>query len=101
MGLTDIFDREKPEPPDVTELRHEKLRDARHYQHVFSGEAGDAVLADLKRFCGVGANLWHSDPRKTDYNLGVMSVWLYIETKLNFSREEVDFLRSPKETHSE
>lgn len=53
------------------------------YLHVFSGDHGKAVLADLRRYCGYDAALFvPGSSDHTAYNLGNRDVFLYVLAKL-------------------
>ena len=54
-----------------------------NYQVAFSGHVGEKVLADLEKFCGKNSKCVCSDPYDTYLALGMRSVILYIQDRLD------------------
>lgn len=71
------------------------------YRSVFSGRAGDIVLADLAVFCRATTSTFHADPRVHAVAEGRREVWLRIQNQLHLSDEQLLELvtqgKSPKE----
>lgn len=61
----------------------------RNYQTTFSGVGGEAVLADLARFCRADASTFDTDPRVAALMEGRREVWLRITKHLNLSPDEL------------
>lgn len=59
----------------------QKQRRAR-FKTVFSTEAGQAVLDDLRRYCGCGQTAFRADALQTAFALGKQDVILFTETQL-------------------
>jgi len=72
-------------------LTTEELKDQLHidYLHAFSGPHGEAVLADLRRYCGFDACLYVKGSfDHTAYNLAGRDFFLYILDALKDRPEE-------------
>lgn len=78
----------------ITEAQAEKLlHDTDQlktaYQITYSGEGGQAVLADLGRFCRADEPCWSEDQRHHARLEGRREVWLRIQAQLNLPVEEL------------
>jgi hypothetical protein len=61
----------------------------RNYQSTFAGPGGDAVLADLARFCRADQTTFDTDPRVAALLEGRREVWLRITKHMNLSPDEL------------
>jgi hypothetical protein len=60
------------------------------YQATFSGAPGNAVLADLRRFCrGTVSAADVNNVQATYLQLGRQEVWLRIQSHLNLTEEQI------------
>jgi hypothetical protein len=60
------------------------------YQEVFTGDAGQAVLADLARECGLlGTSMVAGDPGMTAFNEGKRAALLHIMGRLRQTPADV------------
>lgn len=82
-------------PKQITEAQAERLlHDTEQlktaYQIVFGdGPAGQAVLADLGRFCRADEPCWSEDQRHHARLEGRREVWLRIQNELKLPSEEL------------
>ena len=81
-------------PTQITEGQATKLFEdtaelQKAYQIAFSGAAGQAVLADLSRFCRANAPCWHQDQRQHALLEGRREVFLRIDAELKLPVEEL------------
>lgn len=53
------------------------------YRKALAGEDAEAVMEDLKRFCGYDAVCFTEDARSEAFALGARSVYLYIMERLS------------------
>jgi len=60
-----------------------------NYQSAFAGVGGEAVLADLARFCRADESTFNTDPRISALMEGRREVWLRITKHLNLSPNEL------------
>lgn len=66
------------------------LRDRQvSYQHALGGAPGQAVLADLARFCRADQTTFHPDPRVHALMEGRREVWLRIKEHLDLDLEDL------------
>jgi hypothetical protein len=77
---------------DADELQ--RLKDAlaerqKAFLMAFAGASGEAVLADLARFCRANESCFHADARLHAVLEGRREVWLRIQTQLTSSIEEL------------
>ena len=61
----------------------------RNYQTTFAGVGGQAVLADLARFCRADESTFNADPRVEGVLQGRREVWLRITKHLNLTPDEL------------
>ncbi len=61
----------------------------RNYQTTFAGVGGQAVLADLARFCRADETTFDTDPRVSALLEGRREVWLRITKHLNLTPDEL------------
>lgn len=59
------------------------------YKLTFNGQAADAVLRDLARFCRAHKSTYHPDPHLSAKLDGRREVWLRIANHLNLSEEQL------------
>lgn len=59
------------------------------YQVAFSGASGQAVLADLRRFCRADEPCWSEDQRHHARLEGRREVWLRIDNQMKLPVEEL------------
>jgi hypothetical protein len=53
------------------------------YSFTFEGKEGEAVLGDLKDYCGANRLCFDNDPLKTAFMLGARSVYLYVQERIS------------------
>lgn len=76
--------------PQAEALLHETAELKTAYQIVFAnGPAGQAVLADLSRFCRAEEPCWSEDQRHHARLEGRREVWLRIQAELNMPVEDL------------
>ena len=71
------------------EIRQFLTNRKRNYQSAFSGVGGEAVLADLARFCRADESTFDTDPRISALMEGRREVWLRITKHLNLSPDKL------------
>src|SRR5690348_3849099 len=81
-------------PKQITEKQAARLFEdtaelQKAYQIAFSGAAGQAVLADLARFCRANEPCFMEDARYHALLEGRREVWLRIQHELNSPVEEL------------
>ena len=59
------------------------------YKQSLTGSHGEAVLADLAKFCRARETTFHADPRVHALMEGRREVWLRIAHHLNLSEDEL------------
>ena len=59
------------------------------YKQSLTGPHGEAVLADLAKFCRARETTFHADPRVHALMEGRREVWLRIAHHLNLSEDEL------------
>lgn len=79
MGVTDRFTRA------FDFLRQRQ----RGYQLCFNSIAGNAVLADLAKFCRAAESTFHDDPRKHAVLEGRREVFIRIADHLHLTTEQI------------
>ena len=70
------------------------------YRRTFRCPPGEAVLADLARFCRATETTMHPDPRAHANAEGRREVWLHIQEQLQLSEEELWRLCKPRGAQS-
>ena len=81
-------------PTQLTAEQATKLRDntaelQKAYMMAFAGASGEAVLADLGRFCRADEPCWSEDQRHHARLEGRREVWLRIQNELKLPVEEL------------
>lgn len=71
------------------EIRQFLTNRKRNYQTTFAGVGGEAVLADLARFCRADESTFNTDARISALMEGRREVWLRITKHLNLSPDEL------------
>lgn len=61
----------------------------RAYQTVFNSPVGEAVLADLAKFCRAHQSTFHADPRVAAQLDGRREVWLRITQHMKLTQEQL------------
>lgn len=73
----------------MMEIRQFLTNRKRNYQTTFAGVGGEAVLADLARFCRADESTFNTDARVAALMEGRREVWLRITKHLNLSPDEL------------
>lgn len=73
----------------ATKLLHDTEQLQRAFQIAFAGASGEAVLADLGRFCRADEPCWSEDQRHHARLEGRREVWLRIQNELKLPVEEL------------
>jgi hypothetical protein len=73
----------------MTRILPAHRRRAADYRAVFSGPAGERVLADLFDFCGVARECSHLDAEGLNRQEGMRRVALRVASFLNLKDEEI------------
>ena len=81
-------------PTPITDEQATRLRDdtadlQKAYLIAFAGASGQAVLADLGRFCRADEPCWSEDQRHHARLEGRREVWLRIQNELKLPVEEL------------
>jgi hypothetical protein len=98
--MHDVFEQMRDQAADRLRQLTRILRRRSHYRAVFNNHSGQAVLADLARFCRannssvmISPQTGMIDTHAMAVNEGKREVWLRIQTHLNYDEAKLAALK--------